>query len=299
MKLRGRFVGLVALVAFVGTWFVSSLVPQALAQVYPPPWVQTSNGYQFMYSTIFSNVDPRGNAITHNFVTGSQVIMNGTWSGANAPITLAGNNTFTGTNTFNGTTNLAGTTTVTGSSLTINGGLPNSQLAGNLVSQVNVTTTSAGAQPSITNPSGVGPSTLSLSLTLPQIVLGKGTGAGTYSTANVFGTEVGTMSQTITVPLGAKLTVSIAFNWEQLTAPAACAYQLWDTPSVLAYQTNDNPSAASDPLPSAMQSVVVGDGAPHTIQFAFSTSNAADACAVMNTTNSQVPQMILRLEPAN
>jgi hypothetical protein len=133
----------------------------------------------------------------------------------------------------------------------------------------------------------------------------KGSGSGTnYSTTSTTPVIVDAtnLSQAVTIPIGWKLYVSAKGAIQSATAAVQVEAHILDGTTVLDSSiTLSNVVGTNEQF--ICQAVVAGDGASHTIALYFNTTNASDAAAIANNSDSSTssfrPKMILQLEPSN
>jgi hypothetical protein len=131
-----------------------------------------------------------------------------------------------------------------------------------------------------------------------------GSGAGNYSSASTTVTAVdGTnLSFTVTIPTGWKLAIESSGAVTTSTAIATATVQLYDgtcNVGTALQQTQSIPTAATNPESWSLLDVITGDGASHTINLCFATSNAADSVTMLNSSASLSPRMNFILMPSN
>lgn len=131
-------------------------------------------------------------------------------------------------------------------------------------------------------------------------VFKKGTGAGNYTSASTTDVVVdGTnLAATITIPTGWKLEVKAFGGISSLTATVTVFVGIADGGAVL----DTLPVTAAlvgNFTPFAVGWVINGDGASHTIDLRYHTTNAADSVTINNAASNQLPTMIFTLYPSN
>lgn len=135
---------------------------------------------------------------------------------------------------------------------------------------------------------------------IPTITLKKGSGAGLYTSTSLTYVQVdGTnLTYTVTIPTGWKLLINAAFRAGTNTAAVAHNIGLADGGTIIV-ETNPTLATANTANPGSLAWVVNGDGASHTIDLRFKTSNAADAVIMGNQTGTDLPTMTFLLTPSN
>lgn len=144
------------------------------------------------------------------------------------------------------------------------------------------------------------PTTAGTVALVPTIALKKGTGAGNYSSSSTTYVQVdGTnLTNTVTIPTGWKLIITAEFRMGTNTAAVFCTAALADGGTVVV-ETGQQTPAAGTLISSSLQWVINGDGASHTVDLRFKTSNGADAVAIGNTNSTDIPVMVFTLLPTN
>lgn len=210
----------------------------------------------------------------------------------------------TGTSTFTRATSTGGTQTLTQIPISIAGGsltlLGNTTIGSGVV--LNTCTlnsctlnTSTQASPVITGtPSGAG---------IPTFTLKKGSGSGNYLSASTSYVDVDAtnLAYTVVIPLGWKLAIFASGDVSASTSVVFVSVCLFDTASsaVLVEENVTPGSAAGTNEPFALNYVVNGDGASHTIKLQMKTSNAADSVGMPNNNTTLTPMMVFILSPSN
>jgi hypothetical protein len=135
---------------------------------------------------------------------------------------------------------------------------------------------------------------------IPTVTLKKGTGGGAYSSASTAYVQVdGTnLAATITIPTGWKLIINAAFRIGTLTAVVACNGAIADGGSVVV-ETSTLTTGIGIAMPASLSWVINGDGAAHTVDLRYKTSNAADSVTIGNSSATDLPTMVFLLTPSN
>lgn len=131
-------------------------------------------------------------------------------------------------------------------------------------------------------------------------VFKKGTGAGNYTSASTTDVVVdGTnLAATITIPLGWKLQVLAFGGITSLTATVTVFVGIADGGTIL----DTMPITAAlvgNFTPFSIGWIINGDGASHTIDLRYHTTNGADSVSINNASSTQLPTMIFTLIPSN
>lgn len=136
-------------------------------------------------------------------------------------------------------------------------------------------------------------------------VLLKGTGTGNYVSASTTYAAVDStnLSLTVTIPVGWKLTVHAFGTTTTQTASAQDSVGLNDGAcsgaTVNLQNVNVLPPSANGMEAWALGGLITGDGASHTINLCYLTSNTNDAATIANSSASNAPVMIFTLSPSN
>jgi len=135
---------------------------------------------------------------------------------------------------------------------------------------------------------------------IPTLTLKKGTGAGNYTSTSLTAVQVdGTnLALTVTIPTGWKLSVQASGSIGSNTAAVTVAVSITDGGTKLQEVSALGPVAAGL-IPFSLSTIITGDGASHTIDLRFFTTNAADAVAILNASSTQLPTMVFNLSPSN
>lgn len=141
-------------------------------------------------------------------------------------------------------------------------------------------------------PSGTGIGTLTLK---------KGSGGGNYTSASTSYVAVdGTnLLYTVTIPTGWKLAIAARGDVTSATAAVLTGVAIADG-GVVIVETQVTPATVNVvAAPFALAWVVNGDGASHTIDLRYKTSNAADSVVIANAAATLTPTMVFTLMPSN
>jgi hypothetical protein len=136
---------------------------------------------------------------------------------------------------------------------------------------------------------------------ISTVVMKKGSGNGTsYTSSSTSYVQVdGTnLTNTVTVPTGWKLIVTASFRMGTNTAAVFCNAALADGGTVIA-ETAQQAPAAGVFTSTSIQWAINGDGASHTIDLRYKTSNGADAVGIGNSSSTDVATMTFTLTPSN
>lgn len=224
------------------------------------------------------------------------------------PNLKAQNITATGTAAVTGNTTLSGTLAVTGASTLTGNVTAAGTLAvggGSALSTSNQTGTGSlvlATSPTITSPVINGTPT---GTGLPTITLKKGSAGGTYSSASTTYVRVDTtnLAYTVTIPTGWKLMIHASGCINTATSAVICSVALadgsGDNSGILVENNSLLAGSTSAVLAFALNWVVSGDGASHTINLQYKTSNGADSVQINNSTSTNLPTMTFLLTPSN
>lgn len=135
---------------------------------------------------------------------------------------------------------------------------------------------------------------------IPTVTLKKGSGAGTYTSASTTYVQVDSTNLlfTVTIPTGWKLLISSSGRAGTVTAAVAWFVSLADG-GVTLVETNGIATGVGVANPFALNWVIAGDGASHTVDLRYKTSNGADSVIIGNGTASDVPTVTFLLTPSN
>lgn len=224
--------------------------------------------------------------VTAGIVTATTVTATGAISGAT--VTASGNGTVSGNLTVTGTAAIGGGTALATS---------NQTGTGNLV----LATSPTIATPTITspvingNPSGTG---------IPTFTLKKGSGSGDYASASTTYVRVDTSNlvYTVTIPTGWKLLIHASGT--SITATSAVQHLVAladgsaDNSGILVERAVISPGTSFG-VGFSLGWVISGDGASHTINLQYRTTNASDSVTISNSTATLLPTMTFMLSPSN
>lgn len=133
-----------------------------------------------------------------------------------------------------------------------------------------------------------------------QITYKTGSSAGDYTTTstNYVGVDGTNLLASIFIPTGWKLVVSASGAIHSNTAAVQVFTAIADggTPTVV---NTSLVGAPANPTNFSLNTVISGNGATHSIDLRFKTSNAADAANIVNTAGNGIPQMVFTLMPSN
>lgn len=134
---------------------------------------------------------------------------------------------------------------------------------------------------------------------IPTVTLKKGTNAGNYTSTSLTFVQVdGTnLLFTVTIPSGWKLTIAASGIITSNTAVATVQAGIFDGGVALTLMQM-NPTGAGTFEAFALNWVINGDGASHTIDLRYLTGNASDAVSIGNSGNF-IPSMVFVLTPSN
>lgn len=135
---------------------------------------------------------------------------------------------------------------------------------------------------------------------IPTITLKKGTGAGNYTTASTTYVQVdGTnLTYTVTIPTGWKLAIACGGSGWTTTASVFFGVALADGGTII-FEIDPISSSTGTGISWVLNWVINGDGASHTIDLRFKTSNASDAATIQNNIATSIPTMVFNLTPSN
>lgn len=136
---------------------------------------------------------------------------------------------------------------------------------------------------------------------IPTVTLKKGTGGGNYSTSSTSYVQVdGTnLTLTVTIPSGWKLMIHASGVMTVNTALTNIGAAIADGGTVVVEQIISVPTAANTDSAFALNWIINGDGASHSVDLRFKTTNGADAAVIQNSTATQLPVMTFLLTPSN
>lgn len=153
--------------------------------------------------------------------------------------------------------------------------------------------------PKLTASSTIQDSAGAVSMGITQKV---GTGAGDYTTASTSYADVDAtnLSFTTTIPTGWKLAVIASGNAAILTATNFIGVAIFDSvAAAIVIEQFLNLPSVNQQQPFSLNTVIVGDGASHTVKLQFKTNSAADSAKVNNSSSTNKPSMMFILMPSN
>jgi len=136
----------------------------------------------------------------------------------------------------------------------------------------------------------------------PAITVKVGSGNGTDYTnattsyADMDGTN---LAYTVTVPLGAKATITVDGEFYQSTGVADTWVAICDGTTVLREKELQGGVGLAAAEGYMLRYVFTGDGASHTFKPRFKTSNVADAANIVNASATRLTQMEVRVEASS
>jgi hypothetical protein len=132
------------------------------------------------------------------------------------------------------------------------------------------------------------------------MTLRRGSSGGTYVTSSTSYVDVDAtnLTYTVTIPVGWKLAISTSGETWTSTGAAIVGVSLFDSGTLI--ETGMGTAGAGNGFTGtfALNWVINGDGASHTVKLQFKTLNGADA-ANMGNSGSSLPQMVFTLAPSN
>lgn len=134
----------------------------------------------------------------------------------------------------------------------------------------------------------------------PTSAQGVGSQAGEYSTGNTAFTVVdgANLASTVTIPLGWKFLVTAAGAVSQATANGGVYVGIVDSVVGVVTRVALNPYNLSGWMAFAMDAVIVGDGASHTVNLQFATGVSSYDALIQNSSTGY-PVMTFCLTPSN
>ena len=131
--------------------------------------------------------------------------------------------------------------------------------------------------------------------------LKKGSGGGNYVSASTSYVDVDAtnLALTITIPTGWKLVVNASGQLTSATAIATVFVSLLDGSTLVEAQVNPTVAGTAGSEDWALNWVITGDGASHTVKLQYKTSNGADSATILNSSATLVPTMVFTLMPSN
>jgi hypothetical protein len=141
---------------------------------------------------------------------------------------------------------------------------------------------------------------------IPTFALKKGTGSGNYTSASTTYVRADStnLAYTVTVPTGWKLSIQASGSSNTNTGAVnyriALADGIADNTGILAEIRGLSPLAsATGIVPFSLSYMLTGDGASHTINLQYLTSNASDSVVIENSSATAAPMMVFILSPSN
>jgi hypothetical protein len=132
------------------------------------------------------------------------------------------------------------------------------------------------------------------------LTLKKGTGAGNYTSSSTSYVAVdGTnLALTVTIPTGWKLMINASGTASVSTAIASLGFALADGGNVVCEQFVV-PQGTGLGTAFALNWIITGDGASHTVDLRYKTGAGADAVNISNNSSTLLPTMTFTLMPSN
>ena len=107
------------------------------------------------------------------------------------------------------------------------------------------------------------------------------------------------LAYTVTVPLGAKATITVDGEFYQSTGVADTWVAICDGTTVLREKELQGGVGLAAAEGYMLRYVFTGDGASHTFKPRFKTSNVADAANIVNASATRLTQMEVRVEASS
>lgn len=135
--------------------------------------------------------------------------------------------------------------------------------------------------------------------TIATMALKTGTGAGNYTSSSASYVDVdGTnLAYTVTIPTGSKLLVRASGTVFSSTAAQFMFVSLFDGATLV--EREIFPPGVNDHQTFALDWIITGDGASHTVKLQYKTANTADAINMANSPGTMVPTMTFLMMPSN
>jgi hypothetical protein len=137
----------------------------------------------------------------------------------------------------------------------------------------------------------------------PTIAGKTGSGSGNYVSTplstSYAAVDATNLSYTVTIPIGWKLLIRASGNIQSNSGSVAVFAALVDTATSITLAENVTINVAGAPSTFALDSEFTGDGASHTIQLQFKTTNGSDQASINNTSVTSSPKMTFLLSPTN
>ena len=136
---------------------------------------------------------------------------------------------------------------------------------------------------------------------IPTYTLKKGSGAGNYTSASTSYVQVDATNLlfTVTIPTGWKLAVFTRANVTSSTAAVLVGVAIADGGTVLVEDNLTPATTGTVAATSSLMTVITGNGASHTIDLRFKTSNASDSVLLANVSTTVAPSMVFIMSPSN
>lgn len=130
--------------------------------------------------------------------------------------------------------------------------------------------------------------------------LKKGAGSVNYTTSSTSYVQVDAVNllYTIVVPTGWKLVIQVSGTVSNTDSTTTTSVAIADGGTIL-QEVASAPAANNLADAFSLGWLVVGDGASHTIDLRFKTSNGTHAATIINSSTSAVPSMVFMLTPSN
>src|SRR6266704_2145657 len=135
----------------------------------------------------------------------------------------------------------------------------------------------------------------------PSATLKKGSGGGNYVSASTVYVDVdaANLGLTITIPTNWKLVINASGQLTSATAIATVSVSLLDGATLIEAQVNPTVVGTAGAEDWALNWVINGDGASHTVKLQYKTSNGADSATSLNSSATLLPTMVFTLIPSN
>ncbi len=135
----------------------------------------------------------------------------------------------------------------------------------------------------------------------PSATLKKGSGGGNYVSASTVYVDVdaANLGLTITIPTNWKLVINASGQLTSATAIATVSVSLLDGATLIEAQVNPTVAGTAGAEDWALNWVINGDGASHTVKLQYKTSNGADSATILNSSATLLPTMVFTLMPSS
>lgn len=135
----------------------------------------------------------------------------------------------------------------------------------------------------------------------------KGSGGGNYTTASTTYVVVDStnLCNTVTIPTGWKLSISLSGAIGTATAAVLSNVALTDNAACgtanagILVESVETTTAAGVLQPFALNWVINGDGNAHNVALQYKTSAGADSATILNSSATSLPTMVFTLMPSN